>query len=886
LAGPSGAEGPPVGAGGSDIVDAGRAKTDFIREAEEVLTAIQRLRTEYAEAHGVYDDSVWEEAAGWPVTAADRLQTLLELVHACEASAAAVGRIWAQMAVGRDEAEAGSRSHCHTRATSEGAAGAGPTHARLAVSTIASTHARATTEVSGLAALHDRIVSQQAPLHDGRAAPPDVPAALAADYLAHVEDQPSDVAGMGPLAHLAGCAAVMGPLAPHVRALVRHYWAQRVGVVDAAAPALGAHLEQRCRHVYESGSRFDALFGVRQLRAFAMRLLRAQAGLDSTRALLARAGGDAISMTAALGAAAATAPLAGDVQAVAQPVGPQHDGDGGAEEYSGEFAGGPRGLTPLAPARLLPQACLPLAEGLTGVDSLEDVIRLHREVGYASGPAAALLGADVAAAAADLATNPASRPAGSPLPVAGHGLTHEPPEGLDRLLRAIRDSPPEVAIAALRQYVAGQPASAAAAAVNAISPAGATALRTAASTGAVDVVAALLAAGADPLLVHADGTTFFHAAAARGGAAALAMLRDGMAAVAPAGAGPAELRRLHAAVNTPSRAGSTCVHIVARNTMSSAAAAAAAVRLLVVEAGADPLQPDGRGRNALQLLATTHVHADVHGRTDAASGAGAEEGERAPVPAASAGAELMSDHYYREGGPEAGGGTASASATTARGAGTGMWSPCARYLFSAALADVTLLVPEAGPVADRGACSASPPLRRVPAHRVVLAGASDFFRALFDGAGSGRWAEASDGEVTLPDLPFPMVARLLRYAYTGEVTADVMARGDAVGAAAVLASACRYGMPQLAAEAETALVRDTTVDTAASVLGVALQHLPATRRLAHATAYFILSHFGAVAVAAARPSSDGDIRASDAGASSSALLARVLDYLVADGGSG
>jgi hypothetical protein len=215
-------------------------------------------------------------------------------------------------------------------------------------------------------------------------------------------------------------------------------------------------------------------------------------------------------------------------------------------------------------------------------------------------------------------------------------------------------------------------------------------------------------------------------------------------------------------------------------------------------------------------------------------------------------------------------------------------------LLSPAFADVSLLVP-GGAVGEGGEGSAGQPdaggtgeplLHRLPAHRVVLAGASDFFRALFDGSGSARWAEAATGEVRLPDLPRAMAVRLLRYAYTGDVVASShgggsgaaagagLAHGDVSGAAELLAAACRYGMPGLAAAAETALVRDTSAATAEGILDVALSLLPATRRLATATAHFILMQYSDVAQARA---------AAEAGATGGGgLLARVLDYLAAD----
>jgi hypothetical protein len=181
---------------------------------------------------------------------------------------------------------------------------------------------------------------------------------------------------------------------------------------------------------------------------------------------------------------------------------------------------------------------------------------------------------------------------------------------------------------------------------------------------------------------------------------------------------------------------------------------------------------------------------------------------------------------------------------------------------------VTAATPEVTGEQDGSASTAGGCLetRRLPAHRIVLAGVSDFFRTLFE---SGQWRDSASREVTLSELCPATAVRLLTYAYTGRTSGgDVLPRGDIRTAADVLGAACRYGMHGLVAAAETALVASLNDDCVADVFAAAVELLPQTHRLARAAAHYALLHYSPQFVARTRVGPH--------------FLARVLDYIAAN----
>lgn len=61
--------------------------------------------------------------------------------------------------------------------------------------------------------------------------------------------------------------------------------------------------------------------------------------------------------------------------------------------------------------------------------------------------------------------------------------------------------------------------------------------------------------------------------------------------------------------------------------------------------------------------------------------------------------------------------------------------------------------------------------RRIPAHRLVLSAASDYFAAMF----TNNVREASMEEINIHDVDADALASLIHYAYTGRCRKDFLA---------------------------------------------------------------------------------------------------------------
>ena len=65
---------------------------------------------------------------------------------------------------------------------------------------------------------------------------------------------------------------------------------------------------------------------------------------------------------------------------------------------------------------------------------------------------------------------------------------------------------------------------------------------------------------------------------------------------------------------------------------------------------------------------------------------------------------------------------------------------------------------------------------RVPAHKLILASQSEYFRAML----YGEMKEASQEDIPLPDIPLASFKTVLQYAYTGTLEIEESTRSEFV----------------------------------------------------------------------------------------------------------
>ena len=270
------------------------------------------------------------------------------------------------------------------------------------------------------------------------------------------------------------------------------------------------------------------------------------------------------------------------------------------------------------------------------------------------------------------------------------------------------------------------------------SSAGLSPMAIAISKGSVACVRALiLEAGVDVASsVTVDGrTSVLHAIAAKGGAAALAMLDVALESLRRSHTDETERRGV---LNALSSAGLTCMLLAARSTVNSRAEAAAML-LALVRAGADPCLRGASVRTPMQTFAVTHC----------AALPGALQSSEADVAPS--------------------------------------FLPLERFCLSPLFSDCTIVA-----VYGEEAAPASPGAT-LPAHRIVLASASPVFSAMLE----GEFAESRGScEIRLHGCSEKNAERLLRFAYCGSLD---LAPGDVRAALDLLRVASRYGLEGLSA---------------------------------------------------------------------------------------
>jgi hypothetical protein len=231
------------------------------------------------------------------------------------------------------------------------------------------------------------------------------------------------------------------------------------------------------------------------------------------------------------------------------------------------------------------------------------------------------------------------------------------------------------------------------------------------------------------------GTSVLHAIAAKGGAAALAMLDVALESLRRSERSAAERCGV---LDALSSAGLTCMLLAARSTVNSRAEAAAML-LALIRAGADPTLRGASLRTPLQTFAVTHC---------------------AALPGASHSSE-----------PDV----------------APSLLPLERFCLSPLFADCAIVAVNGEEAAPD---STGAPM---PAHRIVLASASPVFSAMLEGDFAKPHGSC---EIVLHGCSEKDAERLLRFAYSGSLD---LAPGDVCAALDLLRVASRYGAESLSA---------------------------------------------------------------------------------------
>jgi hypothetical protein len=350
-------------------------------------------------------------------------------------------------------------------------------------------------------------------------------------------------------------------------------------------------------------------------------------------------------------------------------------------------------------------------------------------------------------------------------------------------------------------------------------------LQLAISTGDVEVVKSLLLdAKIDPAssINKSDsgggsGSNALHAIAAKGGPSSLIMLDAAISALKSTNRTSSERSQVLNSINS---AGVTCMHLAARNVVSTKREAFSAV-LALLHAGASPLVKSASGhqrpaKTALQNLVEVHCSTNI---------------------AVSETREVMDSTSLSTGNATLGGGV-SGSAISASGAGL------ERFLFNDQFADVTIVVTRTGSedVAEQDIGANDKTERNdkvfIPAHRVILAGLSEFFETIL----SGEWRETGLRQVQLSGCSEAQAKRILCFAYTGRLD---IPPGDARTALELLRLASRYRAMTLVNVLQSFCSSSSclTIQTAWMAYDVALECGFDTFRLKDAAVGFILQNF-------------------------------------------
>lgn len=453
--------------------------------------------------------------------------------------------------------------------------------------------------------------------------------------------------------------------------------------------------------------------------------------------------------------------------------------------------------------------------------------------------------------------------------------TEDAPPGVDEILSLIKLGKLAAAQQALAQALHSQSAAVRSALISGMNASGMSIIRSAIGAAAVEIVELLLQKGFDASQPIAGGT-LMHALASKGGQQGLDLLKRAAPYVI---AGFSDADKSSAILNADNTAGSTALHIAARNTISSPSIAIDSVLELVLM-GADPtVVRGGSHKTPLQQLAEVHIKADVSG---AASGGSAAGTSKEAATAAMGVAHFQSRSSSSN--PKSVGGAASFSAQSS------FASLLEPYLLNSALSDITLRVRAENTDSPSGAAGSSATatdseyFASLPAHRIVLAAHSPYFKAMLEGG----WKESAASVITLDadGVSDPSVRRMLRYCYTGRTD---IAPDDAKSGLELLNTACAYSITLLINELQTFLIACLQPETAWAIYISASHFGPSVSRLRLSSARFILLNYEKAAMQAgledARDSSDvaidealaaagvTDVEGAAAGISSSAVAA-------------
>ena len=407
-------------------------------------------------------------------------------------------------------------------------------------------------------------------------------------------------------------------------------------------------------------------------------------------------------------------------------------------------------------------------------------------------------------------------------------------------------------------------------------------LQLAISTGDVEVVKALLLeAQIDPSYTinkisdsgGGVGSNALHAIAAKGGAASLVMLEAALTALITTTTttttssndnnnsliNESKNRRM-AVLDTINSAGVTCMHLAARNVVSTKREAFSAV-LLLVQAGASPIVKSAAGMNRpsktpLQNLAEVHCHHSI----TSSSSSSVERGEYGE----SVGSKTSTN--------SGSGGSASVGSGGGGGGGAGGGYHLERFLFCDQFSDVTILVSRSGVEKDHYETSKNVntvvasnattiesisikdesitnlhlhenghdhDLVFIPSHRVILASQSEFFETLL----SGAWLESTKTRrIFLSGCNEVQIRRILCFAYTGRLD---LPPGDAQSALELLRLASRYRLLSLMTSLQAFCITSSclTIQTAWTTYLIAIECGLETSRLKDAAVSFILQNF-------------------------------------------
>jgi len=348
-------------------------------------------------------------------------------------------------------------------------------------------------------------------------------------------------------------------------------------------------------------------------------------------------------------------------------------------------------------------------------------------------------------------------------------------------------------------------------------------LQLAISTGDVEVVKALLLeAKIDPAssINKTDsgggtGSNALHAIAAKGGPSSLVMLDAALAALKSTDRNLSERRRVLDSINS---AGVTCMHLAARNVVSTRREAFSAV-LALLNAGASPLVKSASGHQRPAKTALQNL-VEVHCSTSSA-GAASERETKDTSSLSSGNMTVLS--------------------------GAALSAGLERFLFHEQFADVAIIVSRDGSEdedIDKGAnsfLSTNGDKVSIPAHRVILASLSEFFETLL----CGEWRETGSRQVQLSGCSEIHARRILCFAYTGRLD---IPPGDARTALDLLRIASRYRAMTLVNVLQSFCSSPSclTVQTAWMTYDVAVECGFDASRLKDAAVGFILQNYESV----------------------------------------